>query len=81
VWWEVAYLIFFATFVAYFLIPIGQQRIRPTLVSMYNYLQPIIACVVGVWLGMDRLTWMKVLAAVLVFVGVAVVNRSRARQE
>jgi drug/metabolite transporter (DMT)-like permease len=81
VWWEVAYLVFFATFVAYFLIPIGQQRIRPTLVSMYNYLQPIIACVVGVWLGMDRLTWMKVLAAVLVFVGVAVVNRSRARQE
>lgn len=81
VWWEVAYLVFFATFVAYFLIPIGQQRIRPTLVSMYNYLQPIIASVVGVAAGMDRLTWMKVLAAVLVFVGVAVVNRSRARQE
>lgn len=81
VWWEVAYLVFFATFVAYFLIPVGQQRIRPTLVSMYNYLQPIIASVVGVALGMDRLTWMKVLAAVLVFVGVAVVNRSRARQE
>jgi drug/metabolite transporter (DMT)-like permease len=81
VWWEVAYLVFFATFVAYFLIPIGQQRIRPTLVSMYNYLQPIIASVVGVALDMDRLTWMKVLAAVMVFVGVAVVNRSRARQE
>jgi len=81
IWWEVAYLVFFATFVAYFLIPIGQQRIRPTLVSMYNYLQPIIASVVGVALGMDRLTWMKVLAAVLVFVGVAIVNRSRARQE
>lgn len=81
IWWEVAYLVFFATFVAYFLIPIGQQRIRPTLVSMYNYLQPIIASVVGVAAGMDRLTWMKVLAAVLVFVGVAVVNRSRARQE
>lgn len=81
IWWEVAYLVFFATFVAYFLIPVGQQRIRPTLVSMYNYLQPIIASVVGVALGMDRLTWMKVLAAVLVFVGVAVVNRSRARQE
>jgi drug/metabolite transporter (DMT)-like permease len=48
---------------------------------MYNYLQPIIASVVGVAAGMDRLTWMKVLAAVLVFVGVAVVNRSRARQE
>ena len=81
IWWEVAYLIFFATFVAYFLIPIGQQRIRPTLVSMYNYLQPIIACVIGVYLGMDRLTWMKVVAAILIFAGVAIVNQSRARQE
>lgn len=79
VWWEVAYLIFFATFVAYFLIPIGQQRIRPTLVSMYNYLQPIIASIIGVWLGMDQLTLTKVLAAILIFAGVAIVNRSRAR--
>ena len=80
VWWEVAYLIFFATFIAYFLIPVGQQRIRPTLVSMYGYLQPIIATVVGVAVGMDRLTVMKVLAAVCVFAGVAVVNRSPKRE-
>ncbi len=81
VWWEVAYLIFLATFVAYFLIPVGQQRIRPTLVSMYNYLQPVIACIVGVSIGMDRLTWMKVIAAILIFSGVAIVNQSRARQQ
>ena len=80
-WWEVAYLIFFATFVAYFLIPIGQQRIRPTLVSMYNYLQPIIACIVGVALGMDTLTATKVLAAVLIFAGVSIVNKSRAKTQ
>ncbi|MCQ2294278.1 MAG: DMT family transporter [Bacteroidales bacterium] len=80
VWLEVAYLIFFATFVAYFLIPLGQQRIRPTLVSMYNYLQPIIACVVGVALGMDRLTATKVLSAALIIAGVAIVNRSRAKE-
>ena len=79
VWWEVGYLIIFATFIAYFLIPIGQQRIRPTLVSMYGYLQPIIASAVGIAIGMDRLTWMKLLAAVCVFAGVAIVNRSRAR--
>lgn len=81
IWWEVAYLIFLATFVAYFLIPVGQQRIRPTLVSMYNYLQPIIACVVGVSIGMDRLTWMKVAASLLIFSGVAIVNQSRARKQ
>lgn len=81
VWWEVGYLIIFATFVAYFLIPLGQQRIRPTLVSMYGYLQPIIASAVGIAVGMDSLTWMKLLAALAVFVGVAIVNRSRARDQ
>ena len=79
VWWEVGYLILFATFIAYFLIPLGQQRIRPTLVSMYGYLQPIIASAVGIAIGMDRLTWMKLLAAISIFAGVAIVNRSRAR--
>ena len=78
VWWEIGYLIFFSTFVAYFLIPVGQQRIRPTLVSMYGYLQPIIAVGLAIATGMDRLTLTKVLAAVLVFVGVWVVTQSRA---
>ena len=80
VWWEVGYLMVFATFIAYFLIPVGQQRIRPTLVSMYNYLQPIIATVVGIALGMDRLTWSKLAAAFCVLMGVAIVNRSRAKE-
>ncbi len=76
--WELAYLIICATFIAYFLIPIGQKRIRPTLVSMYSYIQPIIATVISCIIGMDILTWQKVLAAVLVFSGVIIVSRSRA---
>ncbi len=75
--WELAYLIVFATFVAYFLIPLGQKRIRPTLVSMYSYIQPIIATVISIIIGMDILTWQKVLAAALVFGGVFIVSRSR----
>ena len=78
VWWEIGFMIFFSTFIAYYLIPIGQQRIRPTLVSMYGYLQPIIAIAVAIWTGMDRITVTKVLAALLVFTGVWVVNQSRA---
>jgi len=78
VWWGIAYLVFFATFVAYLLIPIGQQRIRPTLVSMYGYLQPIIAIAVAIATGMDTLTITKLAAAMLVFTGVWVVNQSRA---
>ncbi len=76
--WEIGYLIFFATFVAYFLIPLGQKYIRPTLVSMYTYLQPIIAAIVSIWIGMDVVTWQKIVATVMVVGGVLLVNRSRA---
>lgn len=75
---EIAFVIVFATFVSYFLIPVGQKKLRPTLVSMYSYLQPMIAVVISIISGMDVLTWKKVVAMILVFAGVALVNRSRA---
>lgn len=77
--WELGFLIVFATFVSYFLIPFGQKRIRPTLVSMYSYIQPIIATVISIILCMDILTWQKLLAALMVFAGVFIVSRSRAK--
>ena len=76
--WEIGYLVVFATFVAYFLIPLGQKHLRPTLVSMYTYLQPVIAAVVSIWAGMDVLTWQKLAATVLIVGGVILVSRSRA---
>ena len=87
VWWEIGFMIFFSTFVAYYLIPVGQQRIRPTLVTILsegdNYFMSVdqgqrIAIAVPIWTGMDRLTFTKILAALLVFTGVWVVNQSRA---
>lgn len=74
---ELAYLIILATFVTYFLIPVAQKRIRPTLVSMYSYIQPIIAIVISIVIGMDHLTWQKILAAAMVFGGVIIVSYSR----
>lgn len=75
---EIAFLVIFATFVSYFLIPVAQKRIRPTVISLYTYLQPMIATVFSIIIGMDSLTWQKVVAIVLVFAGVAFVNRSKA---
>ena len=77
---EIAFLIILATFVAYFLIPYGQKVLRPTLVSMYTYLQPIWATVISIWSGLDRLTWQKIVATLLVVGGVFLVSRSRAAQ-
>ena len=77
---ELGFVILFSTFVAYFLIPVGQKVLRPTVISLYGYLQPIIATVMGIVTGMDHLTWQKVVAAILVFTGVILVNKSRAKQ-
>ena len=77
--WELGFLIVFSTFVSYFLIPFGQKRIRPTLVSMYSYIQPIIATIISIILCMDILTWQKLMAALMVFAGVFIVSRSRAK--
>ena len=74
---ELAYLVVCATFISYFLIPVAQRRIRPTIVSMYSYMQPIIAIAVSISIGMDVITWQKTLAAVLVFSGLILVTRSR----
>ncbi len=75
--WELAFLIICATFISYFLIPLGQKRIRPTLVSMYSYVQPIIATAISIIAGMELLNWQKILAAAMVFTGVFVVSRSK----
>ncbi len=75
--WELLFLILCATFIAYFLIPVGQKYIRPTLVSMYSYVQPIVAIVISIYVGMDTLSFTKVLAAVTVFAGVLLVNYSK----
>ncbi len=70
-----------ATFVSYILLPVGQRYLRPTITSMYNYVQPVIASVVAVCWGLDSFNLMKGLAVVLVFAGVFMVTKSKSRAQ
>ena len=78
---EVGYVVFFGTFVSYLLMINGQRSLRPTVVSMYNYVQPIVAVVVSVVLGLASFGWLHLGAIVLVFLGVWLVTISRAKAE
>lgn len=78
---EIIYVVLMATFLTYLLIPIGQKHLRPTTLTMYNYLQPIIAAILAIFLGQDNFGIEKVLAAILVFLGVYVVTQSKSRQQ
>ena len=75
------YLLFGATFVSFMLIPMALKQIRPTTVSMYNYVQPIIASAIAVAVGQDTFSMQKLLSAALVFVGVYLVTQSKKRKD
>ncbi len=81
VWLEVGYVVIFGTFFAYILILVGQKTLRPTIVSMYNYVQPIVGTIVSVLLGIGTFGWVKAVASALIFAGVYVVTQSKSRSQ
>ncbi len=74
VMWQVIYVVVGATFISYFLIPFAQKRLQPVVVCMYSYVQPVIAMMIALVMGLDHLTLLKVVASILVFTGVGLVN-------
>lgn len=80
-WAGVVYVVVFSTYFAYICVMIGQKNLRPTLVGMYNYVQPVVASLIGIYLGLDTFNGLKVIAVVLIFVGVYLVSISRARSD
>ncbi len=78
---EVTYVVVGGSFLAYICIMTAQRLLRPTVVSMYNYMQPIVASTVTVIIGMAAFTWQKAAAIVLVFLGVYIVTQSKSRKD
>ena len=80
-WVEAGYVVLFGTYLGYILTMIGQRTLRPTVVSVYNYVQPIVSVSASIVLGISMLQWSQALAVFLVFLGVWLVNKSRAKGE
>lgn len=80
-WWDVAYVVFFGTFVSYLLCINGQRTLRPTVVSIYNYVQPLVSVTVSVLCGLGMFKWSQGVAVVLVFTGVWMVTKSKSKHD
>lgn len=80
-WLETGYVVVFGTFVSYLLSIAGQRVLRPTVVSVYNYVQPIVSVVVTVLMGLGVFTWPQAVAIILVFTGVGLVVKSKSRKD
>lgn len=77
--WGCVFYVVGPTFLSYLLLPVGQKHLRPTVTAMYNYVQPVVAVFVAVMMGLGCLTWWNVASMLLVFGGVFMVTKSRAR--
>jgi len=74
VYGAIAFVVIGATFLTYMFNVIGLKYVNPTTVSIYIYLQPIIATTIAISIGKDVFSWYKLLSMVLVFTGVYMVS-------
>ena len=75
--WEIGFVVVFTTFFTYLFNLVSMRELKPTTVAVFIYLQPLFATVFAMSLGKDQLTWVKVLSAVLIFVGVFLVTKKK----
>ena len=71
---EIAFVVIFTTFIAYLFNSIALKKLSPTTVSIYIYLQPILASIFAIFWGSDSLDSQKIIAAFLIFLGVYLVS-------
>jgi drug/metabolite transporter (DMT)-like permease len=69
------YIVIGTTFITYLLINYALKHLKSTTVSIYIYLQPVVAVVTASITGADKLTVLNFTASMLVFVGVYLVSR------
>jgi drug/metabolite transporter (DMT)-like permease len=75
IWLSVAFVVFGATIIAYYLNNYSLKKVSPSVNGMYIYLQPLIAALLAILLGKDRLSVSDVISAVLIMAGVYMVTR------
>ena len=73
------YIILFPTFLSYLFMIFAQQRLKPTTVSMYSYVQPLTAATLASIMGLAVFGWTNIIATIMIFSGVAMVAFSRSK--
>lgn len=73
VWLATLYVLIFVTFFAYLFNSAALKELEPTVVSTYIYLQPLLATIIALLAAKDSIDSVKLLAGVLIFVGVYLV--------
>lgn len=72
-----AYLTIFGSIIAYSAYVYALAKLRTTQTSLYAYINPVVAVILGWWILDEQLTWVSIVAMVVILGGVALVQMGR----
>ena len=79
IYYNIGFVILFTTFFAYLFNLFALTQLKPTTLSAFIYLQPLIASAYALLNGKDSLNPVKIIAAILIFTGVYLVTKSNSK--
>lgn len=74
---KILFIVVFTTFVTYLFNLIAIKKLKPTTVSIFIYLQPVFATIYALTVKSDSLNNVKIIATLLIFVGVYLVTKPK----
>ncbi len=75
IYYKIGFVVLFTTCITYLFNLFALSKLKPTTVSVFIYLQPVIATIYALFVGSDQLNATKVYATLLIFVGVFLVTK------
>ncbi|MBZ9627218.1 DMT family transporter [Psychroflexus sp. CAK57W] len=78
--WRIGFVVLGTTFTTYLLNIYALKHLSASTIGVFTYLQPVIAIAFAIVSGADELNFLKVLASILVFLGVFMVSKNPARK-
>jgi drug/metabolite transporter (DMT)-like permease len=79
-WWGLTFLIVFGTVISYLLYAYVLTELAASRVAAFNYLQPVIASTLGIWVLSERLTPKVLAGGALILAGVYLTERERGEE-
>jgi drug/metabolite transporter (DMT)-like permease len=77
IYYNIGFVVLFTTFLAYLINLMAMKELKPTSLSVFIYLQPLFATVIAISLQKDELSIVKIISAILIFIGVYLVTQKK----
>jgi drug/metabolite transporter (DMT)-like permease len=80
-WWGLAFLVLFGSVISYLLFAYVLTELAASRAAAFNYLQPVIASALGIWVLSERLTSKVLIGGALILAGVYLTERERGEEK